>query len=264
MKARLRGQHFVYFYRTRGGEPIYVGYGRDVERATSHLGRSHNAKLERWLERNEFDLRVAGPYATEAEAKRVEAALISGIQPRFNVAPGEGPRFVPLGIPPDLHERPQMEELSLADVGRAAGGALLVYLAPGVFLGDGRKRFDPARPNNEETVSHIEQKWQLGRLIERWSMKPQSAPRILLGVYGKVDHRFVAAALEIDRKRWGDPDLRCPQRPGRPKRWRVPLVDRRELDACGLRGRRLQGVKFGRFSHLLHIWVDANGRRRHP
>lgn len=243
---------------------MYVGYGHNVERAISHTGGSHNVRLKSWLKREKFDLRVAGPYATEGEAKLVEAALISGIEPRFNVAAGEGPKFVPLGVPPHLHERPQMEQLALSEIGRLTGGALLVYLAPGAFLRDGRKKFDPAHPSDEDAVSNIEQRWQLGRLIDGWQRQPDKAPKVLLGIHGKVGHRFIVAALEIDRDRWSEADLLCPTNPGRPHRWRVPLRDRRELDVQGLRGRRVQNIKFGQFSHQLHIWVDGNGRRQHP
>lgn len=44
---------------------------------------------------------------------------------------------------------------------------------------------------------------------------------------------------------------------------RVPVLDSSELDSCELRGRRVDGVQFGQFSHQLHIWVDGKGRRRH-
>lgn len=44
--------------------------------------------------------------------------------------------------------------------------------------------------------------------------------------------------------------------------WKVPLVDPTELDMAELRGRRVKDIRFGQFSHQLHIWVDASGQRR--
>jgi hypothetical protein len=41
------------------------------------------------------------------------------------------------------------------------------------------------------------------------------------------------------------------------------MVDSTNLDHAELRGRRVDKVVFGQFSHQLHIWVDAKGRRRH-
>ena len=118
---------------------MYVGYGREVSRSISHRGHSHNEELKSWLERNPFDLQIAGPYRDEEEAKNVESALISGLNPRFNRSPGEGPAFAPLGVPPHLSERTQQPALRLSQIGKMTGGALLVYLAPGLFLPDGRR-----------------------------------------------------------------------------------------------------------------------------
>ena len=253
-------QNYVYFYRTLAGAPVYVGYGHDVKRALTHSGHSHNDDLQAWLASNTFDLRIAGPYASESEAKAVEAALISSLTPRFNVAPGDGPKFVPVGVPPDLWERPQMEPLSLEQLGRLTGGALLVYLAPGDFLGDGRKKFDAALPTDADAVSNIQGMWDLSALLGSWSADPNQGPQVLIGIHGPVKHRFVVGALRIDTSRWGRKEFYIDDR----RRWRVPLADQTELDACQLRGRRVVEVKFGQFSHQLHIWVDADGRRRHP
>jgi hypothetical protein len=37
----------------------------------------------------------------------------------------------------------------------------------------------------------------------------------------------------------------------------------RELDAAGVRGRRVEDATFGRMAHQLHIWVDRDGLIRH-
>ena len=257
----MAGKYFVYLYRTNSGTPKYVGYGTQVDRALSHPGRSHNPKLRAWLERNQFDLNVAGPYESAREAKCVEAALISSLSPEFNVAPGEGPRFRPIGVPAKLEERLSQPELSLRQLGRRTGGALLVYLSPGDFLKDGRRKFDPADPNDSVILHDMEGYWALHQLRKQWAAKPKQSPKVLLGIYGRnIKHRFVAGAAEIDAEHWLDDDLRSP----RSGRWKVPILDRSTIDACELRGVRVKDVRFTNFTSGLFIWVDSSGRIRHP
>jgi len=255
-------EHFVYLYRTLQGDPVYVGYGHSVQRALTHSGGSHNAGLKAWLAKNKFDLQIAGPYSNEREAKAVEAALISTLDPRFNRSPGDGPKFTPVGVPSALWERPRMPELSLRQIGRQAGGALLVYLAPGDFLRDGRRKFNAATPSDRDAVSNIEKNWDLTKLIENWRKYPNSIPNVIVGIHGRVNHRFIVGSLEIDGERLCDSrNQRRADRWPRP-RWKVPLVDPTELDMAELRGRRVKDIRFGQFSHQLHIWVDASGHRR--
>ena len=255
-------EHFVYLYRTLQGDPVYVGYGQAVERALTHSGGSHNADLKRWLAQTKFDLQIAGPYSSEREAKAVEAALISSMNPRFNKSPGDGPKFAPVGVPSSLWERPRMPELSLRQIGIKAGGALLVYLAPGDFLRDGRRKFNAAIPSNRDAVSNIEKNWDLARLIDYWRKYPRAIPNVIVGIHGRVEHRFIVGALEINRESLcDDSNQRRADRWPRP-RWKVPLVDRTNLDVEELRGRRVKDIRFGQFSHQLHIWVDAQGKRR--
>jgi len=257
-------QNFVYLYKTLTGTSVYVGYGHTVQRALTHTGASHNRELKAWLGKNKFDLQIAGPYTSEAEAKAVEAALISSMKPRFNKAPGDGPKFAPVGVPPNLWERPQMEPLTLWQIGRHSGGALLVYLAAGDFLVDGRKKFDAALPSDEIAVSNIEKNWDITRLVEKWRMRPESIPKVLIGIHGKPSHRFIVGALEIDSAEICNPEnIRRAKRWSQP-RWQIPLIDRELLDFEDLRGRRVSNIKFGQFSHQLHIWVDQSGRKRHP
>ena len=256
----MSGKHFVYLYRSLAGIPKYVGYGADVKRAISHAGASHNPELKQWLEADRFDVTIAGPYSSESEAKKVEAALISALSPEFNRSPGDGPTFRPIGVPPGLARRPTLETLTLPAIGRLTGGALLVYLAGGDFLSDGRPKFDPAHPDDAVVVGDMEAWWDIGSLRERWLADPSSGPRVLIGVHGKVRHRFIAAAATIDSPRWTDASLYNDDR----RRWKVPLVEPVDLDTNELRGRRVTGVRFGQFSWALHIWVDATGVIRHP
>jgi len=260
----MNNKHFVYLYRTVAGVPVYVGYGKEVSRSISHRGHSHNQELRLWLENNPFDLQIAGPYRDEKEAKNVESALISGLRPRFNRSPGEGPAFAPLGVPLHLSERIQQPSLGLSQIGKMTGGALLVYLAPGLFLPDGRKKFDAAQPTDEDAVKNIERSWDVEALLERWNRYPSTAPQVLIGIHGKPKHRFIAAALEIDREKLGQNQyaIESPRWPRR--RWQIPLIDRTDLDSSDLRGRRVENIRFGQFSHQLHIWVDRAGKQKHP
>jgi hypothetical protein len=256
------GSHYVYLYRDRSNarRPMYVGYGMTVGRAISHARQSHNAALRAWLGAGNFDLTVAGPYRDKAEGQHVEAALISALSPAFNRSPGTGPTFVPIGVPPTLSRRPGMTALTTAGIGQKAGGALLVYLAPGEFLPDGRPKFDPADPDPKIIVGHMEKRWQIGGLIDEWTKAAASGPKLLVGVYGpNVAHRFIVGAARIDIMKWQEPGLELGG-----GRWRVPIKPGSTLDAANLRGRRVDGVRFSNFSHLLHIWVDSHGVIRYP
>ena len=260
----MAAEHFVYLYRDRSGRPMYVGYRHSAQRAISHRGGSHNKELKGWLAKDDFDLQLAGPYSSEQEAKAVEAALISSMQPRFNRTPGDGPKFAPVGVPPHLWQRPQMKPLTLGQIGKITGGALLVYLSPGERLRDGRQKFNAGVPDDVVAASNIERSWDLWSLLPIWEARPQSAPKVILGVHGKVSHRFIVGSLLIDTKRLGDPSYRLKSRRWSRDRWQVPVLDRTDLDECELRGRRVEDLRFGQFSHQLHIWVDGSGRKRHP
>jgi hypothetical protein len=202
------GEHFVYLYRTPGGAPKYVGYGHHLARALSHAEHSHNERLREWLSAGRFDLTVSGPYRDEDEAKAVEAALISALRPEFNKAPGDGPRFLPVGVPPALAERTAMPALAEGELGVLTGGALVVYLAPGDFLSDGRRKYDAADPRDADVLSNMRGYWDLGKHLSEWAANPGAAPRVLIGVHGRnVAHRFIVGAAAIDTAEWSDAEM---------------------------------------------------------
>ena len=250
-------QHYVYLYREPGSVKVkYVGYGKDPARAMSHTGTSHNAALRKWLERGTYLLSIAGPYRDQTEGLAVEAALISAVQPEFNVASGTGPKFRPLGVPPELADRTMEPVLSDSDIGRLGGGALLVYITPGQETGDGRTKPDPTTPDVEPVAANAEGWWQLGHHVPSWRDEPGTGPAVLVAVYGaNLRHRFVLGSFEIDDKGWAD------ARPDAAGLWRVPLTDRTQADVCGLRGRRLD-VRFGRARWEHYRWVDTTGAVR--
>jgi hypothetical protein len=257
-------RHYVYLYRAPSsgatlGKPKYVGYGMSVQRALSHPENSHNPRLLEWLSDGHYTLEVAGPYDNEREGKRVESALISALDPDFNVAKGS-PRFRPVGVPGELAERSPFPRLSLAEVAQRAGGALFVYLS-GAGLTDGRTTYNPAAPDDEVVRSNMEAWWNLSArgVVDHWQLNPDDAPAVLVGAFGPDPrNRFIVGAALIDSAAWGNADQRGDGR------WRVPLVEPGSLDAFELRGRRLVHAGFGQFSSRLHIWVDAHGRTRHP
>ena len=255
--------HFVYIYRTGAGSTIvYVGYGKRSQRATTHPGGSHNGALKRWTHEHGYQIEVAGPYGSEKIARQVEAALISAVKPEFNKVGGDGNKFVPVGVPPELSDRTVKPALTLKEIGVKTNGALLVYLAPGDKLKDGRRKFDAIHPADSDAVSNIRKAWEIGPLLRVWESKPELRPWAVIGVHGPPKHRFVAGALAIDRKFLGDAATR---ELGRSRgRWEIPIRDESNLDYRSLRGRRLENVRFGAWSHQLHIWVDGNGRVRHP
>lgn len=150
--------------------------------------------------------------------------------------------------------------MSLSEIGVASGGALLVYLAPGDTLPDGRTKYDQRRPDDAVLVSNMEGVWDIGRHLDEWAAAPNDGPALLLAIHGPVSDRHIVGAAPIDTTRWLDPDLKVPDR----NRWNVPLHTPVELNANGLRDRKVDGVRFGQFSWQLHIWVDAAGVQRHP
>lgn len=104
MMRTVTGDHYVYQYvDAESRETAYVGYGKSASRAISH-GTSHNRNLKEWLKSATYEIRIAGPYETEAVALDVESAVISATNPRFNVQPGNARRFRALGVPDDAAE----------------------------------------------------------------------------------------------------------------------------------------------------------------
>ena len=158
--------------------------------------------------------------------------------------------------------RPRRQpSLTSSEIGVATNGALLVYLAPGDRLPDGRPKFDPMRPDDKVLLGDMEGVWDIGRHLDEWAAAPEHGPKVLIAIYGpKVSDRHIAAAVPIDTTRWLDPSLKVPDK----NRWNIPLVDPPDMNSRSLRGRQVEGIRFGQFSWQLHIWVDAQGVQRHP
>lgn len=252
-------QACVYLYRTTNSAQIrYVGRGTTPDRALQHTGGSHNEGLRALIESGAYTLEVAGPYKSPSEAALVEAALISALERSgtqaalTNLVPGAGPQFRPLGVPGELAGRPLNAPLSLAEVGRHTGGALLVRNSFGADLSDGRPRLDPLSQQNDDViVDNITKYWLLHRLAAAWEDEA-ARPRALIGCAGPVAHRYVPGALRIDVDRlYSEPATGV-----------VPTIDN-DLDAYRLRGRRIAAARFGQGRHQHLIWVDASGAVRY-
>jgi hypothetical protein len=241
--------HYVYLYRDRNDRPRYVGYGVQSGRATSHLTGSHNERLNRFLEARDYRLEIAGPFNTEREGRAVETALISALKPDLNVDPGQSQwRFRPLGVPLDFADRLVEPELVLADFlirqGPRPNPVLFVINSSSTFA-DSRVGYDPASPPTDEQIrARLERWWQLAKYRKTWGANPSLSPGVLVGVFGSPGRQIVIAAASIDQSAWGRAED-CPEGGGR---LRVPLLEPVDLDACGLRGRRISldaGIRFG-------------------
>jgi hypothetical protein len=260
---------YVYLYRDGKHRPVYVGRGERITRAESHMGGTHNAGLAALIASGKFSVEAAGPYGDEHIAKAVEAALISALDgsPGFaNDAPGEGPRFAPLGVPARLAARLNEPRLSLAQLGQLGGeqfggGILLVRLrSGGAFASDAaRAKYDPAAPDDAVVFENTIRWWWLRDLVAHWKANPSDTPAVVASLAGPPERRYIAGAVRVDREgAWdsgNDPD------------YEVPAVTASasgiDVDTCQLRGRLVDGALFSNRSQDLFIWVDANGVVRH-
>lgn len=249
----------VYLYRGLGSPQVrYIGRGATPDRALQHAGGSHNLGLRQLIETEEYVIEVAGPYSSPAVAALVEAALISALSRSgtqaalVNVVAGTGPKFRPLGVPGDLAERAHMAPLDVAEIGRLTGGALLVRNRIGGNLSDGQPRLDPSVQQPDDVIiNNLVKSWLLERVTKAWTLDPSSRPHVLLGCAGPPAHRYVPAALNIDRHALCEEPVR-----------EVALINS-GLDASELRGRRVRDAAFGQGKHQHFIWVDRSGDVRY-
>ena len=258
--SEVRSQACVYVYRRLDGTIVYVGRGLTPDRAQSHAGGSHNAALADLIATGEYELEIAGPYDAYEVAMEVEAAMISalarpGKHDLVNQAPGTGHRFVPLGVPTELAERPLLPPLTVRDLGVLTGGALIVRNSFGEDLEPGRPRLNPMRIDPEVLIENIRRFWLIERLRPQWIDDPAAAPKVVVAAAGPLKRRYVPTSVFLDSRRWSD----VPER-------ELPLDLRRspDLDACSLRGRILADAKFAQMRDHHFIWVDGTGAQRWP
>jgi hypothetical protein len=262
--------HYVYLYRDERGEPRYVGYGKLVTRANAHLIKSHNPQLANFVLEKKFTIEVAGPFETEATGRVVETTLISALKPKFNVVQGQSEdRFRPLGVPAAYAERLAMPPMKRSDFFSMQTDPPMPVLFVSVGekdFGDGRAGYDfAAPPADEKVLERVEKWWQLSNLIPVWAKKPDQSPGLLVGISGSPGAQILIASILVDRSGWNDAE-NCPQGGGK---IRVPIKPTPKLDACGLRGRRVdraagfafEGVPAGFFIVLKLDGTLIGGRR---
>ncbi len=86
-------------------------------------------RLRAWLEKGEFELRIAGPYASKQEGFAVDCADLRHI-PKFNKHPGNDRSSVTAkGIRSPLL-LPSMIPLTVAEIGLDAGSLELLIAIP--------------------------------------------------------------------------------------------------------------------------------------
>lgn len=158
-------------------------------------------------------------------------------------------------MPAEFADRQLDDPLTLAQVGQMTGGALIVRNAFGADLAPGRPRLDPLQQDSAVLIDNLRRYWQLNRLHEEWSADFDLKPKVAMSAAGPIGHRYVAAAVPIDRAALGsEPTDEIP----------LDLATAPNLDACALRGRLLADVRFSNLKQDLVIWVDGSGTVRWP
>lgn len=260
MKPTKEARHYVYLYRDLNSKPRYVGYGETTDRAVQHLSLSHNDNLNAFLKSQKFTLEIAGPFENEEMARGIETALISAMRPDCNVDAGQRRwRFRPLGVPENFAER-----LSLAPLMREAflkhkESFLFVKISDKNFEeedGNDRPGYNPASPpSDEQILNRMNKWWQLGTHIERWKSGGENNPIVLIGINGRPGGQFIVGSVFIDRDNWDK--VKCDG-----GLCTIPTVKTPNLDALGLRGRRISreaNIKFGAFASQIIFILNSDG-----
>lgn len=253
--------HFVYLYRDQSGKLRYVGYGEDSARALSHITQTHNIALEELLQKETLKLEIAGSFENKETALAVETALISALNPDVNIARGETRhRFRPIGVPLQFAARFDLPPLTREDL----LSRLEVHQSPTYLCvliqnidfedehGNERRGYEPANPPSDaEILERVKRWWQLRWKLEDWSANPSQSPAVLLGVHGKPGAQFIIASILTDRETWHVPL----QSKANESRFEVPTLSTPNLDAGGLRGRRISadaGLRFNQGGLVLY------------
>ena len=155
---------------------------------------------------------------------------------------------------------PSREPLSLSELGRLSGGALVVHLSyGGRFKPDPgspvRPKWGPDHPDDATILDNTRRHWQIGRLLATlWRPTPDARPHALVGLGGTVQHRPVISSLQIEPG-WfdvaaagADPEIN--------------VVGDASLNYLGLRGRLVTDARFGTNRQQSFIWVDCHGEVR--
>ena len=120
-------------------------------------------------------------------------------------------------------------------------------------------------PADDQVLARVQEWWQLSGHLDEWKKTPEASPGILIGINGSPGRQIVIASILIDRKAWKN-SVSCPDGGGK---IRVPTLATPKLDACRLRGRRVdkgaglafEGIPAGFFIILKTDGTLVGGRR---
>ena len=254
---QAQDKYYCYLYRdTKTHKVLYVGYATYADRA---LTPGHNEEVLALSKgKRHFDTWIAGPYESEEAARNIEAALVSAIGPGLNRIEQPGVKFGPLGLPGHLVGRRSMAELTVHDIGRICGGAIVVYCNFTSELKSGKPKLTLTNFSDEVVFANIHEHWYVKNFLKQWIANPESSPSTLVAVQGPTSDRMIAASAQIDVAGWATTPV---------AEWdksvhRIPLHYDRGLDQHELRGRRAN-VKFGTGKANYVMIVDKEGRVLH-
>jgi hypothetical protein len=250
-------KYFCYVYRqSKDGKIVYVGYATDSSRAYTD---GHNERVRSFVESGEkYEISISGPYRDEQEARNVEAALVSGINPEFNLIDQPGMRFRPLGIPKELATRSTEEKLDAHEIGRITRGCIIVYCNLTSELMSGESKVGPTSFSDETIFNNIKGHWGVKKFLNTWGNDPSKSPTTLVAVQGHVKDRIVIGSARIDTNGWAS----APPAPWDPRFYEIPLLINKGLDACELRGRKVD-IKFGAGTANSTMVIDHTGLALH-
>ena len=247
-------KYFAYVYRSPdNGKILYAGFATDITRVHEI---AHNERVSENL--GKFEISISGPYRDEIEARNVEAALISAIHPPWNKVAGTGLKFRPFGVPPELVIRRTEPELSVSEIGKITGGAIIVLSQESAVLKHNVQKLTPNLFEDGVVLGNIREYWTIKKYIDEWSGSYDLSPKVLVGVQGPIGSRLIVGSVNIDTAGWLDTPVADHDK----NVHRIPTMVDSSLDCYELRGRKTSNVKFGQ-SSLTWIWVDGNGIVRH-
>jgi hypothetical protein len=250
-------KYFCYIYRqSKDGRVIYVGYATDASRAYTD---GHNERVKKFVTSGEkYEISISGPYRDEQEARNVEAALVSAINPEFNLIDQPGMRFRPLGIPKELAKRSTEETLDAHELGRLTGGCIIVYCNLTTELMSGEAKVGPTSFSDETIFNNIKGHWGVKKFLDTWGNDPSQSPTTLVAVQGNVKDRIVIGSAHVDVNGWAS----TPPAPWDARFYEIPLLMDQGLDAFELRGRKVN-IKFGAGTTNSTMVIDDTGLALH-
>jgi len=246
-------KYFCYVYRRpENGKILYVGYATDASRAYTD---GHNLQVSKYVNSGQkYEINISGPYRDEEEARNVEAALVSILQPEFNQIDQPGNRFRPLGIPQEFSGRRLEAPLDVHELGRLTGGCIVVFCNLTSQLKSGKAKVGPTSFSDDVVLENVKGHWAVKKFIPRWSEVPNESPKFLVAVQGPVTDRIVIASAQIREGGWAE----TPTAPWDPHLYEIPMLSGTGLDGLSLRGRRVD-IKFGAGTANSTMVVDGAG-----